>query len=392
MADRGDEGNGDDPVDLYGKKVQEFDRWKKRKEELKAQSLGKTENSENVIAKRFDNAVETAQSHDNVVESTITAFGPRSEIFQDTGWKLLGVEPLYELNPSIRNPDILIGHDDHDFIVLVECKAGISQPQNALTQIREQAEVVLNHADYLADKTGCVFTDVERVLCVPGELAETAVEAIEQEEQEENPDDPIYLWKIYRFEEETLQLHTKFDTRFPAESAHDSELAQKLQQDDGVSVAEAPQLTPDFFPESHTYVVMETVFSEILWAREDLESSVRKFTRDEVYDYINDQRTVPHYDIEIVAEILCDDLLDRLKDFDLIEQIESESGMGDDVTTYAYVDPPVSGQTAARILSNLREGYREKWINRKAEYEAKQQTVKEFRNENPSLDWFTNDD
>lgn len=392
MAEEGEGSEFDSPVDLYDQKIQDFDRWAERKEEIKDRSLGKTADSENVIAKRFDDAVETAQNHDDIVESTITAFGPRSEVYQDTGWKLLGVEPLYERDPAIRNPDVLIGHDDHDFLVMVECKTGLSGSQNVLTQIREQAEVVLDHADYLKQKTGCSFSDVERVLCVPGKMADQAVRAIEQEEKNENPDVPIYLWKLYRFMEETIQLHIDFSTRSESASTHNSELTRKLRQDEGVAIAEAPQLTPEFFPESNPYVIMETVFSEVLVAREDMEGSVRKFTRHEVYDYIDDQRTVPHYDVDVVAEMICDDLLEKLEDFGLIEQSDPESGMGDDVETYAYSDPPVSGQSAGRILSNLREGYRNEWIERKAEYEAKVKTVKEFREEHSSLDKFADDE
>lgn len=388
MAEEGGERDDADPIELYDQKIGDFDKWQDRKEYLKARSLGETEDSENVIKKRFEDSTETAQNHDDIVESTITAFGPRSEVFRDTGWKLLGVEPLYERDPTIRNPDVLIGHDDNDFLVMVECKTGLSESQNALTQIREQAEVVLNHADYLRGKTGCEFSAVERVLCVPGKKAESAVRAIEKEEREKTPEEPILLWKVYRFGEETLQLHINFSTRSESESTHNSELTGKLCQNDGLPVAEAPKLTPEFFPESNPYIIMETVFSEILVSRDDMESSVRKFTRDEVYDYINDQRTVPHYDIDVVAEMICDELLDKLLDFGLIEQVEPESGMGEDVETYGYVDSLVSGQSAGRILSNLREGYSEEWIERKAEYEAKLQTVEEFFDENRRLDDF----
>lgn len=388
MADEGGGGDDADPVELYDQKIGDFDKWQDRKEGLKARSLGETEDSENVIEKRFEESIESAQNHDDIVESTITAFGPRSEVFRDTGWKLLGVEPLYERDPTIRNPDVLIGHDDHDFLVMVECKTGLSKSQKTLTQIREQAEVVLNHADYLTEKTGCEFSAVERVLCVPGKMAESAVRAIEKEERQEAPEEPILLWKVYRFGEETLQLHTNFSTRSESESTHNSELTGKLRQNDGLPVAEAPKLTPEFFPESNPYIIMETVFSEILLSREEMESSVRKFTRDEVYDYINDQRAVPHYDIDVVAEMICDDLLEKLREFGLIERVEPESGMGGDVETYGYADPPVSGQSAGSILSNLREGYSEEWIERKAEHEAKLQTVEEFFDENRQLDDF----
>jgi len=393
MAEDGENGGEEEyTIELYDQKLQDFERWQERKEEIKARSLGNTEDSENVIEKRFEVAIETAQGHDDIVESTITAFGPRSEVYHETGWKLLGVEPLYERDPTISNPDVIVGHDDRDFLVMVECKSGLTSPQNALSQIRKQAETVLDHADYLERKTGCEFSEIEPVLCVPGKMAEQATQAIEQEEEEKDPDSPIYLWKLYRFQEETLQLHTSFSTRSESESAHNSQLAEKLQQDGGLAIADAPQLTPDFFPESDPYIIMETVFSEILLSREHSDASIRKFTRDEVYDYINDQRRVPHYDVSVVAEMICDSVLEKMESLSLIEDTESETGIGEDVETFGYVDPPVSGQSASRILSNLRDGYRQAWVERKAEREAKMRTVEEFSEEHSSLDDFIDDD
>lgn len=378
-------GPTDDPVRLYDEQIKKFERWRNRKDELKNRSLGKTDATENVIEKRFEEAIETSQNHDDLVDSTITAFGPRSEIYSDTGWKLLGVEPLYEVDPAIRNPDILIGNDESDILVMVECKTGLSGTQGVLNQIREQAEILLDRDDYVAQKTGCEFTRIERVLCVPGKKADTAIRAIEQEEEEQNPDHPIFLWKLFRFGDETLQLHTNFTTRTETESTHKSELSRKLRQGDGVQLATAPALTPEFFPESNPYIIMGTVFSEILMARERMEGSIRKFTRDEVYDYINSQRTVPHYDIETVAEMICTNLLAKMEGYGLIEQTAPEGGMAADVVTYAYCDPPITGKSPGRILSNLRDQYKDEWVERKAEREAKEQVVEEFKESQSSL-------
>lgn len=61
---------------------------------------------------------------------------------------------------------------------------------------------------------------------------------------------------------------------------------------------------------------MEHTFSEVLWNRTGEENgSIRKFTHTEVHNFIDDQQNVPHYDTEIVADILTEELLTKLLDF-----------------------------------------------------------------------------
>lgn len=380
------------PYTLYEETLADMPRWKSRKQEIKDRLLGKLDDTENIVQKRFRRAIETAQGHDDLIESTITAFGPRSKIYAETGWHLRGVEPLYEVDPELRNPDIIIGHDDRNTLVVVECKTGLSSPQSALKQIRDATEVIHDHHDYLSRKAGCSFERIDRVLCVPAPMVDRAVNAIEKEERENDPDEPIYLWKVYRFEDETLQLHTDFDKRTETKSSHDNRLTEMLDGQEGVATADFPKLTPDFFPETDPYVIMETVFAELLVSREASDASIRRITRDEVYDYLNDQRRIPHYEVEVVAEMLCDDVLSKMIDFGLIEETESEDGIADDVETYKYADPPISGRSSDRILSNLTSEYEEEWVERKAEQEARKEVVAEFRDEHAELsDFFEQD-
>lgn len=377
----------DDVEDIYAYIEDHHPRWRDRKEEIKEENLGQTENTENVIKKRVEKAIKTEQNHDDLLDSTITAFGPTSTIFDETGWKLLGTEPLYEVDPGLRNPDAIVGHDDRDTIVTIECKSGLSSPRNALDQIRAAADVVLNYVEHLESKTGISFDNVERVLCVPGQKAWRAIEAIEAEESEEDPDEPIYLWKLNRFQDETLQLHQQFDTRSESESAHESRLAEML-SGDGIPIADCPLLTPSFFPDSHPFTVMEHTFSEILWNRTGEDNgSIRKFTRTEVHNFIDDQQNVPHYDTEIVADMLTEELLTKLLDFGLIEEADpSEEGMGSGVQLYGYEEDRVSGQSMDTILATLKEEYQSELIERKAEREAIEQTVQEFLDDQSSFD------
>jgi|GEM_PF-2932173 len=377
----------DDVADIYAYIEDNHPRWRDRKEELKKESLGQTEDTENVIRKRIEKAIKTEQNHDDLLDSTITAFGPTSAIFDETGWKILGTEPLYEIDPGLQNPDAIVGHDDRDTIVSIECKSGLASPRNAIDQIRAAADVVLDHADYLENKTGISFDSVERVLCVPGQKAWRAAEAIDEEEEQKDPDERIYLWKLNRFQDETLQLHQQFDARSRSESTHDSRLAEML-SGDGIPIADCPLLTPSFFPDSHPFSVMEHTFSEILWNRTgEQNGSIRKFTRTEVHDFIDDQQNVPHYDTEIIADMLAEELLSKLLDFGLIDEFDpSEEDMGSSVELYGYDEDRVPGQSMDTILNALKEEYQNERIERKAEREAIERTVQEFLEDQSSID------
>ena len=70
-----------DVADIYAYIEDNHPRWRDRKEELKKESLGQTEDTENVIRKRIERAIKTEQNHDDLLDSTITAFGPTSTIF-----------------------------------------------------------------------------------------------------------------------------------------------------------------------------------------------------------------------------------------------------------------------------------------------------------------------
>jgi len=383
-----EEDTDEDLIQLYDEKVGDFDRWEQRKKDIENRKLGRVDGTENAIGKRFDSSVETEQDHDDLLRLTITAFGPRSTIYKTTGWKLLGVEPLYEVDPHLRNPDAMMGHDDRDVAVTVECKTGLSSPQKAIQQIRAASQVVRDRSDYLSKKAGCSFSEIEPVLCVPGHLQQKAKRAIEQEEQDGDVSQPIYLWTLHRFKGDELQLNTQINTRTENESKHNSGLASILGGDSGVEIGGKVGLTPEFFPDSHPYTVMDHVFSELLVKRERSDNSVRKFTRGEVYEFINDQRTVPHYEVATIAEMMTNDLLVKMEEFGLIDSTSPESGAGKGVETYEYDSNLVEGKSASRIRSNLNEAYKSVWSSYKADSEAKREAAQEFRESNPRLDQY----
>jgi len=378
----GDDDDVEDPWTLYEERLSDLARWRDRKREIKQELLGETEDTENVIKQRFQRAVEIEESHNELVRTVCTGFGPRSTIYDETGWRLYGIEPLHELDSGLRNPDLIIGHPEREILVSVECKSGLSSPQNALEQIRDAADTLLAHHDYLADEADCQFSQIERVLCVPGPKADIAVQAIEQEEEERSPDEPILLWKVFRFDEETIQLHTSFSTRAVNNSKHDSQLAQMLDDGEGATTAEQPQVSPEVFPDTHPYVILETVLSEVLYEREIGDGSIQKFTRDEVFQYLNDPELLPHYAPERVAEEMTSDLIRKMNELDLIESTESEDGMGDGLETYKY---KTSRRSVSTILNAVQGQYKNEWVSRTAEEEARERVVEEFRGEHTTL-------
>jgi hypothetical protein len=271
-----------------------------------------------------------------MLTAVASAFNRRSRLTDETGWYIVGVEPLYEVDPDMRNPDALLGHPEREMVVTVECKTGISRPQNVLQQIRDAAANVLEYNEYLEEKTGHEVEHVERVLMAPGSLVELAQRAIDQDERENSEDNPVFLWTYHTFNEERLRLHRSFDERSETESVHNSQLSQHLTEE-GVEVINDPMASGDFYPESNRLKILRNVFFEIPQKRAASVSSIRKFTREEVVSVISDPRTMTHYATEEVAEHICEDLLSRMANYSLIGEADpTEHGYGEDVDLYSY--------------------------------------------------------
>lgn len=363
--------------EIYESAVDRNSRWSDRKEKIEAKRLGETENSESVTQKKIERAIRTDDKHDEMLTAVASAFNHRSRLTDETGWYILGVEPLYEVDPDMRNPDALLGHPDREMVVTVECKTGLSEPQNAIQQIRDAAENVLEHDEHLEEKTGHEVERVELVLMVPGSLVERAQKAIDQDERENSEDNPIFLWTYHTFNEERLRLHRSFDERSETESAHNSQLSQHLSVD-GVEVINDPMASGDFYPESNRLKILRNVFFEIPQNRNVSDSSIRKFTRDEVVSVIRNPRTMTHYATDEVAEHISEDLLNRMINYNLIgEEDPVDNGYGEDVDLYTYRDS-VDGINPDTIQLNLSKKYKSRWVAQKARKDAIKQVVEEF--------------
>lgn len=372
-----EEESGENAREIYDNVLRDEPEWRERKQELEDELLGEVDGSENIIKKKVEEAIRTGNKHDEMLTAVASAFNTRSRLTDESGWYVMGVEPLYEVDPAMRNPDAILGHSERNMVITVECKTGISEPQNALEQIRGAAENILGYSDYLEEQTGNEFDRVERVLMVPGNLVELARRAIDQEEREREPEDPIYLWTYHTFNEERLRLHRSFNERSETRSAHNCSLSQHLTED-GVEVINDPLASGDFYPESNPLKVLRNLFFDIPHSRQDSDGSIRKFTRGEVINIIDDPRTMTHYANGEIAERICDDLLSRMSNYNLIsEDNPEEHGYSEDVELYSY-RPVIDGMKADTIQSNLVSKYKENWISQKAEKEAVKQVVAQF--------------
>jgi hypothetical protein len=350
---------------IYNNLVENVDEdIKQTKKEIKSEKLGETEDSENEVRRKIQDAINTDEKHDELLNAVTTAFNPRSRLAQETGWCIRGTEPLYEVDPTIRNPDLLIGHDDRSMMIAVECKSGLGNPQNALTQLREASENVLDYNDYLEDKVGSAFDEIELVLLVPGSKSRKAKKAIEKEEREKDNIDPIFLWKFYAFDDEKLIIHRDFDTRSENDSVHNNRLANYL-TGDGISVGEDPLSGGEFFPESNLYTILNEVFFRVIDNRNNSNNSVKKFTDKEVKNVIDDQSVILHYDTEKIADHLSAVLIDKLLEYNLIlSKDPTKHGFSDDVGLYSYSSTHITGKKTSTIISNLKEAYMKKWCKR----------------------------
>lgn len=368
-----------DEIVEYYKAARKHERWRDRKKVIKEEFLGIPRKSENVAKKRIEDSKRTSNKHDELLTALASGFHNRSFITGETDWRLEGIEPLYEFDPNLRNPDAILGHPDRDHAITIECKTGLAQPRNCLTQIREAATNVLSNEEYIARKADTEgFDSVEMVLLVPGSISNKASRAIEAEIEEESPDEPIYLWKYYTFKEERLQIHTSFSNRTVSEATHDNQITPHL-TDDGISVSSDPLAVGDFYPESSTFKIMNNVCFEVASDRAGTDTSVRKLSKEEVRNEIDDPSTMIHYSISEVADIVADRLLEKLNRFDLIKPVDpEEDGLRESVNLFEY-ESRVDGSTVSTLMSNLEEAYLEEWQTRIAEREAIKQTVDEFR-------------
>ena len=365
----------DEIVDLYEYIVDREPSYEGIKEEFVDEVWEKTDDGDEFRV-RIERGIREARSHDNLLESAISVFLPQGTVHSETGWKFLGAEPLSELN--VPNADLIIGNEERNLAVIVECKSGLSRPGKALTQLYDAADAVREHQDRLEENIGMGIADFECAICVSSTDDVRITREIEDHERRGLARERVFVWRLHYLENgEQLDLFTRIETRSSGEEAHDNQLAQVLRG--GVDITKDEHATPSFFPSSHLYRVMEEVFSTILTRREVSDEPIRHFAGEEVLEILTDQRHLPHYDADQIGARMYGELMDRMLDFDLITRIDAgDTDLEGDGDFYRYRG---RGRSMATILSDICGGYREEAVEWEVELEAMRRTVDQFDEE-----------
>jgi hypothetical protein len=330
----------------------------------------------------LDQNIKSAAKHDNLLTSTISAFLPGGAIERETGWTFRGAEPLSEYNEP--NPDAIFCNPDRNVALIVECKSSVSAPGNALTQLYDAADAVREYRDELSGHIGMEIEDLETAICVPSYHDDRIARQIEKDEENGEARERVYVWRWHHFEEERIDLLTRFENRTQAEATHDTELSRVLNT--GIEITKERQATPSFYPSSHTFWIMENVFSHILKQRVTNDGPIRDFSGRELREVLTSQRHLPHYSASEIGERIYDGLLERLLSDNLVRELDaSDTDLSGDGEYYRYV---VRGRSIETLLKNLREKYRERAISRKLELKAKRQVLEGFDENQSSLDDF----
>jgi hypothetical protein len=336
-----------------------------------------------VARKEAESGIERSKKHDSMLTSTISAFLPGGSIERETGWAFRGAEPLSELNEP--NADAIFCNPDRNIALIVECKTSLSSPGKALTQIYDAADAVREHRHELSENIGMQIDEIETAICVPSYLDEQIAHRIEHEEENGGAEEQVYVWRLHYLQEgEKLDLFTSFVNRTRSEASHDSVLSRVLSS--GVEITKERQVTPSFYPSSHTFQIMEAAFAQVLKQRMKEDGPLRDFTAEELRAILTSQRHLPHYAAEDVGERIYDGLMDRLQSANLVRPIDAaDTDLTDGSEFYRY---RVRGRTVETVLSNLKETYREHALDRKLELEATKAALSEFDKKQRSLDDF----
>jgi hypothetical protein len=372
--------------DRYQSIVTSQPQWRKRKHKIKQELLGETSDTENEIGPRIRDAIETEKDHDELLQSTISAFDPRGRVCEETGWRILTSEPLVEQNLS--NADALIGNPDQNWAIIVECKTGLSTPGRAFEQLFEAAAHVRDYQDYLEEQTGLRIEDLDCVLCVPSQHDRRVARIIEEYERNGDTEELVYIWRLNRFSGETLQLYENIDTRESTETSHNHDLTRLL-SGEGIRVAGKSEVTPAFFPSSHLANIIEVAFSEVLWDRQRADKPVTNFMQSELTDVLTSQNNLLHYAGESIGKRIRDEVFPRLLEYGLIEPYNADNDDSDEDLNWNEMEVfeyGVNGRTMETILANLTEEYFEAEVDALAEEKARKQTIEQFHEEVGSFD------
>ena len=226
------------------------------------------------------------------------------------------------------------------------------------------------------------INELECVICIPSTDDSRIAREIEEQERNGNDRQRVFVWRLHYLQDgEQLDLFTRIDSRDSGEATHDNELTSLLRA--GVDVGGESQITPSFFPSSHLFQIMETSIAALLERRKVDGGPIRHFSGEELLQMLTDQRHLPHYDAEEIGARIYRSLMDRLLKFDLLTEISDSDteldGAGD------YYRYRVTGRSISTIISNLKEKYRDQYIDWKIDLQAMRRTIEEYDEEQSTL-------
>ena len=129
---------------------------------------------------------ENDRKHLELVNFCANIFVPGSVVDEQTGYKLVVLEPLYTLN--IKNFDFALLRIENASLILVECKHSVSDIKKLVEDIFKAVQETLKNQENLENVIGNAISQIEFVLCVP------ALNAPEIREQVVSRDYPICVW------------------------------------------------------------------------------------------------------------------------------------------------------------------------------------------------------
>jgi len=175
-------------------------------------------------------------------------FIPTFHISKETGYTIVLIEPLYKM--GIKSFDLAIFRKDNGSLILIECKAAISQISKEVDEVAKAIKEVINNKSILEQTIGNKITLIEFVLCVPHLAAQEVCNEIYEKAA------PIITWGFSKLEG-TMQLIFKNDLESEMKQGRvhlDSNLRQLLLK--GVKSEIGAIYTYPILPSSNRYTTL----------------------------------------------------------------------------------------------------------------------------------------
>jgi hypothetical protein len=361
-------------------KKKEIQKLKKHSKIFKKKAKDKFENYNSTINNPFTKNYETNKSHDKLIDICISAFTRGNACYEKLNYCFISTDPLIELD--IKNFDVLILNHISKYAIFVECKTSIRKGE--VNKKYEAIKNVIDKKNYLEEKIGNKIEHMEFVFCVPPSKIKDLIVQLENVEINKKIDcekDHIFLiWQVDGFQKkQILQLFEskKIKTRKNDSYYHhkDKEITKMLRK--GILVDN--EFVGDIHPSSHPCKQGRALIAKIICENErvistkelDSEEAAKikkSFSKDVVYDYFQDDKTLTHYDRKTIGQILADRFIREGQKYEIIEPLENNK-----------YNLNVSGEGLHTILNNYEKKYKEEFLKEYAEKESYEEHISKHK-------------